>query len=139
MIMATVTTSFATGQRTSAYAPVLLVQGFYYLVTGVWPLVSIETFMMVTGPKTDLWLVRTVGVLIAVIAASLLASACRRVTTPETVVLAVGAALALTAVDVIYVSLGTIDKVYLLDAAAELALVAWWLGTRPRATPATRL
>ena len=137
--MATVTTPFATGQRTSAYAPVLLVQGFYYLVTGVWPLVSIETFMMVTGPKTDLWLVRTVGVLIAFVAGSLLVSACRRVTTSETVVLAVGTALALTAIDVIYVSLGTIDKIYLLDAAAELALVAWWAAARPRAAPATRL
>src|SRR2546421_7334222 len=96
-----------------------LAQAAYFVLTGIWPLVSIETFMMVTGPKTDLWLVRTVGVLIAVVAGSLLVSACRRVTTPETVVLAVGTALALTAIDVIYVSLGTIDNVYLLDAAAE--------------------
>jgi hypothetical protein len=35
-------------------------------MTGLWPLVSIGTFQQVTGPKTDLWLVKTVGVLIAV-------------------------------------------------------------------------
>jgi len=137
--MATVTTPFAAGHRTSAYTPVLLMQGFYYLVTGVWPLISIETFMMVTGPKTDLWLVRTVGVLLAVIAAALLVSALRRVTTPETVVLAVGSALALTGIDIFYVSLGTIDKIYLLDAAAELGLVAWWVAARPAAASVTHL
>jgi hypothetical protein len=31
----------------------LWAQGLYYLATGVWPLVSIETFQRVTGRKTD--------------------------------------------------------------------------------------
>jgi hypothetical protein len=44
-----------------------LAQGAYYLLTGVWPLVSIGSFQRVTGPKTDLWLVKTVGLLISVI------------------------------------------------------------------------
>ena len=35
--------------------------------TGIWPLLDIESFQDVTGSKTDLWLVRTVGVLVAVI------------------------------------------------------------------------
>src|SRR4051794_14622821 len=43
-----------TGSSTVSLFRVLLwVQGVYYFVTGVWPLVSIETFLMVTGPKTD--------------------------------------------------------------------------------------
>ena len=44
-----------------------LVQGIYYTLTGVWPLVHVRSFLAVTGPKTDLWLVKTVGVLVAVI------------------------------------------------------------------------
>lgn len=40
-------------------------QGTYYLLTGVWPFASMGTFLAVTGPKTDLWLVRTVGALVA--------------------------------------------------------------------------
>jgi hypothetical protein len=28
------------------------VQGTYYLITGIWPLLSVRTFMLVTGPKT---------------------------------------------------------------------------------------
>ena len=38
-----------------------------YLATGLWPLFNIESFQQVTGPKTDLWLVRTVGVLVDLI------------------------------------------------------------------------
>jgi hypothetical protein len=29
-------------------------QGAYFLVTGVWPLVHMPSFLAVTGPKTDL-------------------------------------------------------------------------------------
>src|SRR5436305_6669143 len=74
---------------------VLWVQGLYYLATGVWPLVSMDTFLMVTGPKTDLWLVDTVGVLVGVIGLVLLLAAARRHATAEVVVLALGSALAL--------------------------------------------
>jgi hypothetical protein len=49
------------------------IQGVDWLLTGIWPLVSIGTFQAVTGPKTvnlvtgleaDHWLVNTVAVLI---------------------------------------------------------------------------
>ncbi len=36
-------------------------QGLYYTVSGLWPLISLRTFTLVTGPKVDLWLVKTVG------------------------------------------------------------------------------
>src|SRR5947199_2745060 len=90
----------------------LWVQGLYYFVTGVWPLVSIETFQMVTGPKTDHlvtgreadhWLVMTVGVLITAIASALLVAAWRRENPVEITVLAVASAAGLTGIDVIYV------------------------------------
>ena len=42
-------------------------QAVYFLLTGIWPLLSIRTFQMVTGRKTDTWLVKTVGVLVAVL------------------------------------------------------------------------
>jgi hypothetical protein len=31
-----------------------LLQGLYFVITGVWPILSIRTFMMITGPKTDI-------------------------------------------------------------------------------------
>jgi hypothetical protein len=51
---------------------VALVQGIYFFVTGVWPLISTNTFQMVTGPKTDLWLAKTVGIILATIGAVLI-------------------------------------------------------------------
>ena len=45
---------------------VALAHACYYLITGVWPLLSIGTFEKVTGPKTDRWLVKTVGILVGV-------------------------------------------------------------------------
>jgi hypothetical protein len=49
-------------------------------LTGICPLISIDTFQKVTRPKTDLWLVKTVGSLIAsiglvIVLAGLLGSA----------------------------------------------------------------
>src|SRR4051794_41935238 len=51
---------------------VLRAQGAYYTLTGLWPLVHMASFEAVTGPKTDDWLVRMVGLLAAVIGATLL-------------------------------------------------------------------
>lgn len=107
-------------------------QGFFYLATGVWPLVHIDSFVAVTGPKTDLWLVYTVGVLVAVVGAVLLLAARSGRTTPEVALLAVGCALGLTGIDVVFVTRGVIDPIYLADAAVEVALVGWWLAARAR-------
>ena len=109
-----------------------LVQGVFYVVTGLWALVDLDSFMAVTGPKTDHWLVKTVGVLVTVIGAVLLLAGRTRRITGEIVLLAVGSALALAAIDVVYVSSGTISPIYLLDAVAELGLAGGWLLARGR-------
>lgn len=108
----------------------LLGQGLYYAATGAWPLVHMRSFLRVTGPKTDLWLVRTVGLLIVVIGATLVLAGLRRRASPELAVLAIGGALALAAVDCVHVAAGRISRIYLLDAALEIPLavalsVAW--------------
>lgn len=102
-------------------------QGLLYVATGVWPLIHMDSFEWVTGEKIDDWLVRTVGVLVLVIGGVLLWAAWRKRVTGELAALAVGAALGLTAIDVIYVAVGRIPPVYLLDAVAELALVCCWV------------
>jgi hypothetical protein len=104
----------------------LLGQGIYYLVTGVWPIISIGSFQRVTGPKTDLWLVKTVGVLVSVIGAVLLIGGGRRARGPEMPVLSVGSAAGLAAIDSIYVARRRIPAIYLADALAELALIVAW-------------
>jgi hypothetical protein len=85
-----------------------------------------RSFQRVTGPKTDLWLVKTVGGLIAVVGGVLTLAGLRGRVGPETTSLAMGSAAFLSAIDVTYVSKRRISRVYLLDAAAELGLVALW-------------
>lgn len=107
-------------------------QGAYFLATGIWPLISITTFMMLTGPKTDLWLVKTVGVVVAAIGAGLLAAAIRGRMTLELWLIAVLSAAGLAAIDIYYAAKGTIRPVYLLDAALEILIIALWFMLRPR-------
>lgn len=108
------------------FAAVATVQGLFYLVTGLWPLVHVESFLAVTGPKTDLWLVYTVGLLLAVAGAVLLLAAWGGRVTTELAILAVGMALALAGIDVVFVSREVIPAVYLADAVAEVVLALWW-------------
>ena len=105
---------------------VALLQGSYYLITGLWAIVHIESFQKITGPKTDLWLVKTVGLLLAVIGAGLLLAAYRQQLDPALIVIAVGSAAALIAIEVVYVAKRTISRIYLMDAAIEAGLIAWW-------------
>jgi len=101
-------------------------QSAFYVTTGVWPIVSIGTFQKVTGPKVDLWLVKTAGVLITVVGAVLGLAGRRRRVTPEIALLAVGSAAGLTAIDVVYVAKRRISPIYLLDAVAEVGLIGLW-------------
>ena len=106
-----------------------LAQSAYYVATGVWPLLSLKTFEALTGPKTDRWLVRTVGLLAASTGAGLAHAAQRGSVAPETRTIAVLSAFSFAAIDVYYVYRQRISRVYLLDAIAEAALVAAWLRT----------
>jgi hypothetical protein len=103
---------------------VLQAQGAYYVATGVWPLLHMRSFEAVTGPKVDRWLVKTVGLCVACIGGALLGAARSGRVTPEIRGLGVSSALALTAVDVWYSANGRISPIYLVDAAAEVGLVA---------------
>lgn len=101
-------------------------QGLFYLVTGIWPLVHIRSFVWVTGPKTDLWLVKTAGVLITVAGMVLSLAAFRRQPAPEIPLLATGSAAGLTGIDLVYVAKKRISPVYLLDALVEVVLIGLW-------------
>ena len=107
--------------------PVALVQGTYYLITGVWPLHSMKTFLMITGPKTDLWLVKTVGLILAVIGGILVYAQRMAMVDPPVIALAIGAAAGLALVELIYVSKRVISPIYLGDAFVELILIGWWV------------
>ncbi len=98
-------------------------QAVFYVITGLWSLVSRSLFERVTGPKTDYWLVRMVGLLAVVIGAALTAAVYRDDLGAPTLILALGSALSFAFIDVRYAIPRRISRIYLLDAAFELAVV----------------
>lgn len=107
---------------------VCLLQGVYYLITGVWPLLHMESFIWISGPKYDIWLVKTVGILLAVIGASLLSAALKKRISPEISLLALGSAASLATLDIYYAAvIDRIYDIYLLDALAEVLLILFWI------------
>ena len=119
------------GSGSSWRRRVLTLQAGYYILTGLWPLLHFSSFELVTGPKTDDWLVRMVGLLVVLIGVTL-AVAVRRdaVYTLEITVLAAGATIAFFAIDTWYALIGRISPIYLADAALETILLAGLVLTR---------
>jgi hypothetical protein len=106
---------------------VALVQGIYFFVFGIWPLLHMKSFLMVTGPKTDLWLVKTVGLILAVIGIALMLAWVNAEINTSIITLAIGSALSLALVEFVYVAKRVISPVYIGDAILELLLVGWWV------------
>lgn len=109
------------------FKTLLWVQGLYTLVTALWGLLHIESFMLVTGPKWDVWLVKTVSVLLVAIAAALLAFIKENRLSLPAILLGGLTALGMAAIDIYYHFADVIRWVYLLDAAAELLFATGWL------------
>lgn len=118
-----VRSALPTGYRETLLYTIAFQSGFYVL-GALWALLGIESFMAVTGPKTDVWLVKTVALLLLVIGSSLGLAAARRTFTPEILLLATGAAFSLLSIDLVYVIAGRISPVYLLDALAQIVILA---------------
>jgi hypothetical protein len=100
--------------------------GIYYLVSALWSLVSIRSFQRVTGRKTDIWLVRTVAILLVVIGMVLLIAGFRRRSVAEFALLGGGTAMGLAGVDAVYGLRRRISRIYLLEALAELTIIVAW-------------
>ncbi|MFO7662805.1 MAG: hypothetical protein R6X18_09445 [Chloroflexota bacterium] len=116
-------------QKSPIIRALLLTQGIYYLITGIWPVAHMRSFERISGPKTDDWLVKTLGMVLAIIGGILCVAGMRPRASlaPETALTAVGSASALASSDIVYGFTRRISAVYLLEGLAELALIAGWL------------
>ena len=102
-------------------------QAAYYIGTGLWPLAHRRSFERLTGPKTDFWLAQTVGATVVAIGVGLAhAATSRRPVARELRTVAIGSAVGLALVDLIFVARRRIPPIYLADAAAEAALLVAW-------------
>src|SRR5688572_7784256 len=109
------------------YKLLLRLSGVFYFLTGIWPVAHIHSFMEVTGPKDDIWLVKTVGLLITALSIGLLRASFRNYVQPDLILVFLGFAGFLTAVDIYYNITDVIAPVYLADAVVEMLLILIWL------------
>lgn len=105
-----------------------VVQGAYYLATGLWPVLHRRSFAAVTGRRRQGWFVRVVGGAIAAVGAALLVTDEPR--RGRRLGAGVAAVLGLASVVVAVTRRGT--RAYLADAAIEAGFAAAWLAAGPR-------
>lgn len=108
------------------YRLVIGIQAAYMLVTAVWPIVHIESFIAVTGPKTDVWLVKTVAALLLPMSAALFYQLCLPFNRTA-VVIGAGSAAAFMIIDFYYALRDTISDVYLADGIVQLLFLISWI------------
>lgn len=101
-------------------------QIFYYLLTAVWPFVHLESFFAVTGPKTDIWLVKTVSLLLLPYALLIMYVTKVRYSPLITVAIMLGC-IGLAGIDLYYYLKGVIRWVYLIDLILELIFIMYWI------------
>ena len=104
-----------------------LLHALYFVIGGIWSVVGRRSFEAIAGPKSDYWLVRTVGGLLTVVGAVVGVAGWRKRVTPDLAWLAIGSSATLTIIDVVYTAKRRISPVYLLDAAANSVLISGWL------------
>jgi hypothetical protein len=109
--------------------PVSFVQGYYYVLVGLAPVLASDSFRAVGGPDADPWLMRAYGLAVAAVGVLLLLASRKRGAVAETARLAVGAAVVLAVADVVFVLNRAAPTVYLLDAAVQVVFVCGWLRT----------
>lgn len=102
-------------------------QGIYYFITGIWPLIHMPSFVWVTGPKIDYWLVRMVAFLIVSISLAMLSAAYYKRVSPEIKILAIASIISFCMVDFYYAWVDRISGIYVADGLAEIGLLVLWI------------
>ena len=102
-------------------------QSVYTFLTAVWPLVDIQSFMEVTGYKTDIWLVKTVGALLIPITLCMVMHLFIRTDPRPVIVLGGTTALAFIGIDFYYALNDVIPDIYMADGAVECIFLAGWI------------
>jgi len=105
----------------------LITQSAYYMLTALWALVHIKSFMQVTGPKTDVWLVKTISVMLIPMSLVLFAGIFRWGNGKTLFLLGAGTALGLAFIDFYYTHHGIISPVYKVDGYMQIIFLVLWI------------
>ena len=109
------------------YNALCIVQGLYTLLTALWALIHIESFMGVTGPKTDIWLVKTVAAILLSIAVCFLYAPFVQRDHFLVALVGITSSAALASIDFYYTDNNTIKKIYQADGYLQALFFLLWL------------
>ncbi|MBT1702250.1 hypothetical protein [Chryseosolibacter indicus] len=109
------------------FRTLLWIQGCYTLLTAIWPLVDIHSFMLATGYKTDIWLIKTVGALLIPVALTMLSFLF--IDTDQRPVFILGSltSAAFISIDFYYALNDVISDIYLGDGIIQIIFLITWL------------
>jgi hypothetical protein len=105
----------------------VIVQAIYTLITAVWPIVHIKSFMDVTGYKTDVWLVKTVGALLIPVSCCLFAYLFIDTDKRPALILGGFSSTAFISIDFYYSLTDVIPDIYLVDGFLQILFLLGWI------------
>jgi hypothetical protein len=109
------------------YKALIWIQGLYTLLTALWGMIDIDSFMAVTGPKADIWLVKTVSVLLIPIVVCLFSGLAFRMPALPVILVAASTCAGLAFLDFYYTGNGTIRWIYAVDGVIETVFLLVWI------------
>jgi hypothetical protein len=109
------------------FRTLIIVQSAYIFLTAVWPILDIESFVAVTGDKTDIWLVKTVGALLIPVAACLSTYLFISSDIRPAFVLGIFTSISFIAIDFYYALNDVISDIYLIDGAVQFIFLVMWI------------
>lgn len=112
---------------------VLLAQGVYYVLTGLWPLVDFHSFARFVGLYTIPFQAQVFAAVMIVIGASLIEAARREPPGPYPTMLGAAVAGAIAVVSLFWLPRAGVASGLWIDCAVELALAAALIVLYPRA------
>jgi hypothetical protein len=105
----------------------VIVQATYTLITAVWPIVHIESFMEATGYKTDVWLVKTVGALLIPVSSCLIAYLFINTDRRPAMILGGLSSIAFICIDFYYSLTDVIWDIYMADGFLQIIFLSAWV------------
>jgi hypothetical protein len=106
---------------------ILTIQGLYMSLTSLWPIIDLHSFIQLTGYKTDVWLVKTLSLLLLSIGISFIIQSAQRSLSAGIRLLAINVAVSLSAIDFYYTTVNVISDVYVIDGFIQLLFISLWL------------
>ncbi|MFL5730321.1 MAG: hypothetical protein ACJ75J_12615 [Cytophagaceae bacterium] len=111
------------------------IHSMYFMAIGIWPVIDLNSFVFFTGPKTDIWMAKALGLLMTLTGILVISATIRNKLIMELILLIIFSAAVLAGVEFYYGWNDLIPEIYLLDATAEFFFILCWLLlllTKPR-------